>query len=118
MKTYVALVVGRVKVLSIPAGGEEGLSTDTSARETGKLRSLTLINTAEAYDGDGSILNVGSVEGSASWVSNHHTKSSRRGDGVRSAVAVGAARSIVASTGKVVSSLSMLVPQLHITKYQ
>lgn len=103
MKTYVALVVGAIRVDAVPARREEGLSTQTSTR-AGKFGLLrTRVQTSV---GDGPVLELGVVVSASERITYDHSELGWRGDGRGCAVAVLTARGVVASTGDVVGSLT------------
>ena len=64
-----ALVVGGIQVLTVPAGWEESLSTKSGARLAGDLGSVALAGSIEADVRNGAVLGVGLVEGAILQVS-------------------------------------------------
>ncbi len=63
-----ALVVAAVEVLAVPAGGEEGLGSQASARQATEVRSITLVWAIEADMRDGALFRVRLIIGSTTMV--------------------------------------------------
>lgn len=103
----VVLVSSTVQVDSVPAGREEGLSTDALTllgRETvGVGHGLSV----KADVRDGTVLEAGGVESASVQVTNKHLEASGRGNGERSSIAVLSTSGVVASTSDVVGSSAL-----------